>query len=257
MRESCCIFHLSVLKYRQIKKVGENLKLLFFDMEFANGKIPGSVFSFGYVMTDEEFNILSGPTDICINPDCEWNEYVAKNILAYPMETIEASPLFPEKHEEIKALFAEADMAVGFSVSNDVTALRRACERYELATISYFWFDMERLCRKQTKHREAHGLAGYVTAWCGEAPENQHRSDGDALATMHLMRTVCRDAHVDAEMLTVAYPECCGDTTVQNQPKRKRNGHTGSKNGNRRRRPRHRKKAPATATNAPLKGEAQ
>ena len=236
--------------------MGEVLKLLFFDMEFANGKIPGSVFSFGYVMTDEEFNILSGPTDICINPDCEWNEYVAKNILAYPMETIKTSPLFPDCYEEIRALFADADMAVGFSVSNDVTALRRVCERYALAPIPYFWFDMEKLCRKQNKHKAAHGLAGYVTAWCGQAPENQHRSDGDALATMHLMRAVCRDAHVDAEMLTIAYPECCGDTIIQNQPKKSKNAQTASKNGKKRRRRRGHKKSTATEQNI-AEGEAK
>ncbi len=227
------------------------LKLLFFDMEFANGKIPGSVFSFGYVITDEEFNILSGPADICINPDCEWNEYVAKNILAYPMEIIEASPLFPDRYEEIKSLFNEADVAVGFSVSNDVSALRRVCERYALSPILYRWFDMEKLCRIADKHREAHGLAGCVTAWCGQAPENQHRSDGDALATMHLMHAVCRDAHVDAEMLMIAYPECAGDTAVQNQPKKPKNKQTSSKisqkDGQKRRRPRHRKKKNAEA----------
>ena len=103
--------------------MGEDLKLLFFDMEFANGKIPGSVFSFGYLMTDEEFNIVTPPADICINPDCKWNEYVAKNILAYPMETIEASPLFPDCYEAIKALFAEADIAASLlDGSPDMTA---------------------------------------------------------------------------------------------------------------------------------------
>lgn len=232
-------------------KVGEVLKLLFFDMEFANGKIPGSVFSFGYVITDEEFNILSGPSDICINPDCEWNEYVAKNILAYTMGTIEASPLFPAHYAEIKALFANTDVAVGFSVSNDISALRRVCERYELSPILYNWFDMEKLCRIADKHREARGLAGCVTAWCGQAPINQHRSDGDALATMHLMRAVCEDAHVDGEMLIVAYPECAGDTiSMQNQLQKAKNAQTGNKNGKKRRRPRHRKKKSAnTATN--------
>ena len=236
--------------------MGEILKLLFFDMEFVNGKIPGSVFSLGYVMTDEEFNILSGPADICINPDCEWNEYVAKNILAYPMETIEESPLFPACYEEIRALFAEADIAVGFSVSNDVSALRRACLRYELAPIPYFWFDMERVCKRANKHRGAHGLAGCVTAWCGEAPENQHRSDGDALATMHLMRAICRDAHIDAEMLITAYPECAGDTIApQNQQKKLRNVHRGGKNGSKRRHHRPRKKTPAQEK-ATAEGEA-
>ena len=235
-------------------KVGEILKLLFFDMEFANGKIPGSVFSFGYVITDEEFNILSGPADICINPDCEWNDYVAKNILAYPMETIEASPLFPACYEKIRSLFEEADIAVGFSVSNDNSALRRACLRYELSPFPYFWFDMEKLCRRTDKHRGAHGLAGCVTAWCGEAPENQHRSDGDALATMHLMRAICNDSHIDAEMLITAFPECAGDTiAAQNPPKRAKNAHTGG-----RRRHHHRpRKKPNTNTQADVKGESK
>ena len=219
-------------------KWGENVKILFFDMEFANGKIAGSVFSFGYVVTDEEFNILTDPTDICINPDCEWNDYVAKNILAYPMETIEASPLFPNCYTEISELFASVDMAVGFSVGNDIAALRRACERYGLSPILYRWFDMEKLCRIADKHREAHGLAGCVTAWCGQAPENQHRSDGDAFATMQLMRAVCEDAHVDAEMLMIAYPECAGDTAIvpQKEPKKSKNAHTVGKNGKKRRR---------------------
>ena len=233
------------------------MKLLFFDMEFANGKIPGSVFSFGYVVTDEEFNILSGPVDICINPDCEWNEYVAKNILAYPIETIEASPLFPACYEEIKALFDEADIAVGFSVGNDIAALRRACERYALSPILYSWFDMEKLCRMADKHREAHGLAGCVTAWCKAAPENQHRSDGDALATMHLMRAICRDAHVDGEMLTIAYPECAGDTSIaQEPPKKEKKPHTGSKNRRKRHHPRDKAKKKADVK-ADAKGELQ
>lgn len=233
------------------------MKLLFFDMEFANGKIPGSVFSFGYVITDEEFNILSGPADICINPACEWNEYVAKNILAYPMETIQASPLFPECYEEIRSLFAASDVAVGFSVSNDVSALRRVCERYELSPVLYRWFDMEKLCRRADKHREAHGLAGCVTAWCGEAPENQHRSDGDALATMHLMRAVCQDAHVDGEMLMIAYPECGGDTTTQNEQKKKKNTNVSAKSDKKRRRSRRRKKKPISAADTSAEGEAK
>ena len=221
-------------------------------MEFANGKVPGSIYSLGYVMTDEDFNILSDPTDICINPDCEWNSYVADKILAYPMETIEASPLFPACYEKIRALFAEADIAVGFSVNNDVTALRKVCERYKLSPIPYFWFDMERVCKRANKHRGAHGLAGCVTAWCGQAPENQHRSDGDALATMHLMRAICLDAHIDAEMLITAYPECAGDTIVAPNPqKRAKNGHTGNR---KRHRPRHRKKN-TTEAKVPAEGE--
>ena len=85
------------------------MKILFFDMEFANGKVPGSIYSLGYMMTDESFEILVPQTDLLINPDSTWNEYVAANILAYPMETVEAAPKFPALYGELRELFDEAE----------------------------------------------------------------------------------------------------------------------------------------------------
>ena len=71
------------------------MRFLFFDMEFANGQVPGSIYSFGYLVTDEEFEVLEEGTDILINPECTGNEYVEQNILAYPKEEVEAAPAFP------------------------------------------------------------------------------------------------------------------------------------------------------------------
>ena len=184
------------------------MKILFFDMEFANGKVPGSIYSLGYLVTDEDFEILQGPTDLLINPDAEWNDYVVKNILAYPKDEVEAAPKFPALYDTVCELFEGVDMAVGFAVNNDVRALRKNCERYGLPQIRYTAFDTERLCRSMEEHKEAHGLGGYYTAWCGEAPDNQHRSDGDAIATMQLFRKICEVKHVTPEMMTIAYPEC-------------------------------------------------
>jgi DNA polymerase III epsilon subunit-like protein len=191
------------------------MKLLFFDMEFANGKVPGSIYSLGYLMTDENFEIIRPQTDLIINPDSTWNDYVAKNILAYPMEVFDGAPKFPEVYEEIKALFDEADIAVGFSVKNDTRELRRDCERYGLELIRFFHFDTEQLCRMMPSHKEARGLGKCVKAWCGVIPENQHRSDGDAYATMLLMRAVCEANHVDPEMMVDAYPECVGESVTK------------------------------------------
>ncbi len=196
------------------------MKLLFFDMEFANGQVPGSIYSFGYTVTDEDFNILTPPTDICINPECEWNEYVEKNILAYPKEEVEACPPFPAFYETLKALFASADMAIGFAVNNDVSALRRDCMRYDLEPLAYRHFDVEKLCRYQKEHKEAHGLAGYYAAWCGGDPDHRHRSDGDALATMELFAALCRHLHVTPDMMVEAYPECVGDSAQPSKPKK-------------------------------------
>lgn len=184
------------------------MRLLFFDMEFANGKVPGSIYSIGYVMTDENFEVLEPLTDLLINPACAWNDYVEKNILVYPKEQVESAPEFPMLYGEIRELFESSDMAIGFAVNNDVRALRKNCERYGLEQLRYRAFDTERLCRKAEEHKDAHGLAGYFRAWCGEEPDNRHRSDGDAYATMLLFRKICEVKHVTPEMMLAAYPEC-------------------------------------------------
>lgn len=221
-------------EYDTIKKISDRrggciIRLLFFDMEFANGQVKGSVYSFGYTVTDENFKVLTPPTDLLISPACEWNDYVRRCILAYPMEEIEVSPTFPERYREIAELFASADIAVGFSVGNDVRALRADCVRYALPPITYQWFDMERLCKRLEEHKEAHGLDGYYAAWCGEHADHRHRSDGDAYATARLMEAICRDKRVTAEMLIEAYPECAGtaaeDARASEKKKRRRYRH--------------------------------
>ncbi len=196
------------------------MNILFFDMEFANGRVPGSIYSIGYMMTDEYFKEIIPPTDLLVNPDCSWNAYVKANILAYPVELVEAAPTFDQRYEELKDLFARADVAVGFALGNDNTALFKACERYALPMPVYRYADMEKLCKKMDVHSEARGLKGCVTAWCGHEPRDQHRSDGDAYATMLLMKAISRHAHVNAEMLLMAYPDCCGNSLARAQKKK-------------------------------------
>ena len=58
------------------------MRILFFDMEFADGRVPGSIYSIGYVVTDGNFKIKKTATDLLINPESSWNSYVKKNILA-------------------------------------------------------------------------------------------------------------------------------------------------------------------------------
>ena len=185
------------------------MKMLFFDMEFADGRVPGSIYSLGYVVTDENFKVLTPPTDVLINPESTWNGYVVRNILAYPKAKVCAAPNFAEQYKRIKKLFDRADIAVGFAVGNDVRSLRKDCERYDLPKLSYRALDMEQICRQMEEHRDAHGLAGYVEAWCGEVPKNQHRSDGDAYATMLLLREICKQKHVTPNMLIEAFPDSC------------------------------------------------
>ncbi len=190
------------------------MKILFFDMEFANGQVPGSIYSVGYLMTDSRFRTVVPQTDLLVNPECRWNWYVRKNILAYPLREVETAPSFPQIYKKIRKLFKKADVAVGFAVGNDVNALNKACDRYSLPRLSYSYFDVEKLCKSMPEHSDAHGLNGCVKAWCSEVPTEWHRSDVDAYATMLLFRAVCEAKHVPPEFLLQAYENCGGRVTA-------------------------------------------
>ncbi len=184
------------------------MKIVFFDMEFANGKIPGSVYSLGYVQTNDRFELTEPQTDLLMNPDCEWNAYVRSHILAYSMSTVQAASLFPAYYKRLKKLLCRADLVVGFAVKNDTTALEKACERYGLKPLDFQCLDMERLCKSLKDYPQAHGLAGYVRAYCGIEPDHQHRSDGDAYATMMLLREICKRRGISPKKIKKEFASC-------------------------------------------------
>lgn len=202
------------------------MKILFFDMEFANGKIPGSVYSFGYVRTDRKFRLTEPQTDLLINPDCEWNDYVRRNILAYQMSTVKQASLFPAHYKRMKKLLCKSDLVVGFAVKNDTTALRKACERYGLKPLSFRCLDLERVCRSLRDYPQAHGLDGYVRAYTGIDPANRHRSDGDAYATMLLLKGICEKHGVDVRDVAKIYAAAFTDSLPQEMQEGKKGKRT-------------------------------
>jgi hypothetical protein len=63
------------------------MKYLFFDIECANRDSTGrnQIYSFGYILADENMHILEREKDILINPNVkQWDRNVVKEILAYP-----------------------------------------------------------------------------------------------------------------------------------------------------------------------------
>ena len=78
------------------------MKYLFLDLEMANSKNGGKICEFGYVLTNEKFEILK-EENLIINPNIErksWDYYALNEILkktaAYyerPLQTIQI-PLF-------------------------------------------------------------------------------------------------------------------------------------------------------------------
>ena len=116
------------------------MKYLSFDIECADGG-KATVCSFGYVIADEQFNVLK-KEDIVMNPEgkvfLEGREGRPDVKLAYSQARFERAPKFPHFYERIKALLENEEYTVvGHSVSDDVAYLNNACKRYKLPALKF------------------------------------------------------------------------------------------------------------------------
>ena len=105
-----------------------NKSYLFFDIECANCfDGVGKMCSFGYVVVDQDFNILD-EDDVVMNPETEFDWYLFDPkkgcMLAYSKDYFRMQHNFESFHGGIKKLMEAPDRKiVGFSSSNDVSIL--------------------------------------------------------------------------------------------------------------------------------------
>lgn len=168
------------------------MKYIFFDVECAsceNGR--GRLYSLGYMITDENFNIIENEKDILINPSIEkWDWYVVKKMMAYPKKEVQKYPKFDEQYNRIKSLLEDDSLVFGYNVTCDVSYVLDECERYNLEPIKINYFDVQRLEIKASGKRKSLGKA--YELWCKNVPTIVHRSDADARLTFELAKEICK-----------------------------------------------------------------
>ena len=190
------------------------MKYLFFDIECANCyQNCAKIFSLGYLITDENFNVLHEKEDVLINPRDRFDWYVAKKMMAYPREIFKDMPPFPDFYERFKAMFEDEDtMVVGYAVTNDVHFLHDDCRRYGLAPFTYRFYDVQQLYARQPVNNTAKNLEDSLLSWCNVEPENLHRSDEDAYNTMLIMKAIAAYHGTNLPGLMEMFPDCGGST---------------------------------------------
>lgn len=190
------------------------MKYLFFDIECANCyQNCAKIFSLGYVVTDENFNILHDKEDVLINPRDRFDWYVAKKMMAYPREIFKDMPPFPDFYDRFREMFEDEDtMAVGYAVTNDVHFLHDDCKRYGLAPYTYKFYDVQQLYARQPVNNTAKNLEDSLLSWCNIEPENLHRSDEDAYNTMLIMKAIAEYHGTNIPGLMEMFPDCAGST---------------------------------------------
>jgi DNA polymerase III epsilon subunit-like protein len=190
------------------------MKYLFFDIECANCyNNCAKIFSLGYVVTDEKFNILREKEDVLINPKDRFDWYVAKKMMAYPRSIFADKPAFPEFYDFFKEMFEDPDtMVIGYAVTNDVHFLQDDCKRYGLTPYTYRFYDVQQIYARQPENNTAKNLEDSLLSWCGIGAENLHRSDEDAYNTMLILKAIAAYHNTDLPGVLAMYPDCGGET---------------------------------------------
>ena len=170
------------------------MKYLFFDIECANCyHNKGKIFSFGYVLTDENFCVLE-QSDLLINPKVQkWDFYVLKKILRYPMAQIIASPDFSIASQKIFSMLSDPQTIVfGFALSNDIRFLMDDSERYSLTLPAFDYYDVQSMLKIKENSKMPCSLEKAVEMYCETPIATLHRSDADAYNTMLLLQSLCK-----------------------------------------------------------------
>lgn len=199
---------------------------LFYDIECSDGR---HMCSFGYVITDEYFNILE-KADILINPEAIFHTgaWSKKNRekdpgieLAYPKERFKANPTFPSRYERIQRLLQHDDRKIiGFSHHNDALFLTIACKRYELPVIDYKFYDAQEMFGESRNIVNQVALNAIAEALEVDLSKLvQHRSDDDAEASMLVTKALCEDLGLTLEELIGHCPRCAGEVTAEGKCK--------------------------------------
>ncbi len=188
------------------------MKYLFFDIECANCyNNCAKLFSLGYVITDENFNILHEKEDVLINPKDRFDWYVAKKMMAYPREIFADKPPFPDFYEFFKEMFEDPDtIVIGYAVTNDVHFLQDDCRRYGLEPFTYRFYDVQQIYARQPENNTAKNLEDSLLSWCGIEAENLHRSDEDAYNTMLILKAIAAYHGKNLTEILEEYPDCGG-----------------------------------------------
>lgn len=189
------------------------MKIVFLDVECANCfNKTGKIYSIGYMVCNENFEVLSSQKDIALNPDAAFDWYVVKNILRYEKSYLRSQPKFPQIYDGLKRLVENGDTIVaGYAVGQDIDYILDECQRYGLPSLTMRFIDVKKLIEQQ-RNDVARTLETEYEAWLAEKPECAHRSDCDAYMTMRVLQAFCNAEDKSFDEIMRKYPAASGLT---------------------------------------------
>lgn len=182
------------------------MNYLFFDIECSNSYVESSkVCSFGYVLTDEKFNIVQ-EEDIFINPSGRFKLTGRKRQvdieLKYPEEFFRQQKKFPDYYYKIKNLLENSDTTViGYSTDNDVRYILTELLYYELPPINFKYYDIQQIFDLEFSFNRRISLSNASELLNLRKQDDKHDSLSDAKSTMNICKHVCDELKINIDEL--------------------------------------------------------
>ena len=186
---------------------------MFFDIECAACKKGrGMICEFGYVITDAQFNVKEKQIYL-IDPQCEFDWYVLKKMVAYKKAAYLSSPTYQMVFPKIKELFDRKDLYYfGHTVNADAGYLNDESRRFDLPFLAFVFYDVKDIYKSYAQTAEDVSVSRIATQLSTPLPVHEHRSVDDAEATMEIVKELCKRLEISPEELIQRYPNCAGST---------------------------------------------
>jgi DNA polymerase III alpha subunit (gram-positive type) len=179
------------------------LNYLFFDVECANSfDGVGKICEFGYVLTDENLNIIKQGIHL-INPDAEFDWYVKYKIISYAIKEYEKAPKYPQIYRmHIQELVELPDtLYVGHGVRDDIKYLNDEANRYNLPRFERQCIDSSQIHRRFYNLPQTKGLKAIVKELEIGDHKKLHNSEYDAKMTLEYVKRMCEESGLSFEQL--------------------------------------------------------
>ena len=184
------------------------MKYLFFDLEYATSKNRKPIIcEFGYVVTDENFNIIE-KNNLIINPNIErdqWDKTVVDDILTRKVEDYEGSLKFDEYYQIISNLINESKCVFGFSAYGDVRAFNNNCKAYGLANIDFEFFDIQYFYQKVKSMDHILSLSNCLKDLGIEGDKKEHDAEADSFNSMLILKNTLMGLNLNIDELLKIY----------------------------------------------------
>lgn len=172
------------------------MNLVFFDIECASVyKYTAKICAFGYVLCDEQFNILE-KNDVLINPKGKFhltdNRGDRGLVLPYEYSEFKNYPTFPQVFPKIKKLLEDKNNLVfGHATLNDVKYLDLETNRFKLAPFNFSFSDSQLMYMTAMNDFSRQFGLEYITKDLN-VEFTPHRAADDAYATMRVVEALCK-----------------------------------------------------------------